>query len=209
MPKSRAILAVLLIAAPLLCAQTSQTAQPRPAAAQSKAVPAPGGDTARQPARESFQITIDFKRTFHGKLVSDKTYTLGATTNETLPAIRDDTRYRANTTDKKEYLESNTDVDILALRRSGKSIYLALKISVDTIGSEVPEGLPKLPALGTHKYILTPTVPIGKRITVYSSNDALNNTAVEVELLIQPFDPNQPNAPEAQHQATSTNEIER
>jgi hypothetical protein len=41
-------------------------------------------------------------------------------------------------------------------------------------------------------------VPIGKRITVYSSTDALNNTTVEVELMIQPFDPNQPTAPEAQ-----------
>jgi hypothetical protein len=185
MPMSRMILAALLMAAPMLCAQTAGTNKGASAKAETKAAPAQSGKKARQPAHEPLQITINFKRVFRGKLSSDKTYTLAATTNETLPAIRDDARFHASASDEKDYLESNTDVDILALKRSGGSIYLALRISTQTFGMDVPEGLPKLPGVGIHQYILTPTVSIGKQVTVYSSTDALHKTTVEVQLLVQ------------------------
>jgi hypothetical protein len=185
MPMSRVILAALLIAAPMLCAQTAGTNKGASAKAETRTAPAHSGKKARQPAHEPLQITINFKRVYRGKLSSDKTYTLAATTNETLPAIRDDSRYHASASDEKEYLDGNTDVDILALKRSGGSIYMALKISTQTFGMDVPEELPKLPVVGIHQYILTPTVPIGKRVTVYSSTDAIHNTTVEVQLLVQ------------------------
>jgi hypothetical protein len=185
MPMSRVILAALLITAPMLCAQMPGTDKGASAKADTRTAPAEGGRKLRQPAHEPLQITINFRRVFHGKLASDKTYTLAATTNETLPAIRDDSRFHASASDEKEYLESNTDVDILALKRAGKSIYMALRISTQSFGMDVPEGLPKLPGIGIHQYILTPTVPIGKQIKVYSSTDAIHNTTVEVQLLVQ------------------------
>jgi hypothetical protein len=137
---------------------------------------------------EPLQITIGFKRIFKGKLAADKTYTLQATTNEDLPAIRDDSRFRTSTSDPKEVLESNTDVDIRALKKVGNSIYVALKISTQTFGTDVPEGFPKLPGTGTHQYVLTPTVPLGKLITVYSATDILHDTTVEVQLMVRPVD---------------------
>ncbi|MGA3370897.1 MAG: hypothetical protein ABSC48_03960 [Terracidiphilus sp.] len=186
----RAILAALLMAAPLLSGQ--------PAGAQSPAVKdathviAPlRADGHRPLPHEPFQITIAFKRIYRGKLASDKTYSLAVTTNETLPAIRDDSRYRASVTDMNDILQGNTDVDILALKRSGQSMYIALKISTQTFGMDVPEELPKLPVAGTHQYILTPTVPIGQRRTIYLSTDAVHNTTVEVQILVQPFDEQQ------------------
>jgi hypothetical protein len=140
----------------------------------------------------TYEITIAFKRTYHGKLRTDKTYTLLATTGDLLPAIRDDARFRtdASCTDPTCTIEGATDVDILRLQPRGDAIYIALKISTQTIGMDEYDFLPKLPVAGTHQYLVTPTVPIGRRIIVYSALDANNNTSVEVSLLIKPFDPN-------------------
>jgi hypothetical protein len=182
----------------LLAATVAGAQQPRPVAAQpahAGASPQAATQKARPSVSQSYQISIAFKRNYHGDLRTDKTYTLLATVGEILPAIRDDIHYRTDTTSTGT-IEGATDVDILTLKPQGKLITVALKISMQTIGLDRPDYLPKLPASGTHQYLVTPTVPLGKRITVYSSNDALNHTTVEVELLIQPFDPNQPNPPE-------------
>jgi hypothetical protein len=186
----------LLLAAAVASAQQLQPGTVQPAHAA--ALPRAAAHKARPSVPQSYQISIAFKRNYHGKLRTDKTYTLLATVGEILPAIRDDAHFRTDAASSST-IEGATDVDILALKPQGKLITVALKISMQTIGVDTPEYLPKLPAAGTHQYLVTPTVLIGKRITVYSSTDALNNTTVEVELLIQPFDPNQPNVPEAQH----------
>jgi hypothetical protein len=199
---------------PLLCfllaAAVAGAQQRQPGAAQPAhaAMPRTVAHKARPSVPRSYRISIAFKRTYHGKLRSDKTYVLLATVCEILPAIRDDAHFRTDAASSST-IEGATDVDILALKPQGELITVALKISTQTIGTDAPDFLPKLPVAGTHQYLVSPTVPIGKRITVYSNIDALNNTTVEVELLIQPFDPGQPNAPEAQHQATSTNQVER
>jgi hypothetical protein len=145
----------------------------------------------------TYEITIAFKRTYRGKLRTDKTYTLLATTGDLLPAIRDDSRFRtdASCTDQACTIEGATDVDILRLQPRGDAIYIALKISTQTIGMDEYDFLPKLPVAGTHQYLVTPTMPIGRRIIVYSALDANNNTSVEVSLLIEPFDPKQSEQP--------------
>jgi hypothetical protein len=179
------ILAALLMAAPMLCAQTAGTSKGASAKAETRAAAAESGKKARQPAHEPLQITITFKRFHGGKVTTEKTYMLLATPGEELPAIRDDARFRASASDAKEYLDSNTDVDILGIKRSADSIYVALRISTHTFTMETPEELPKLPVAYTHQYILTPTVPIGKVTTVYSATDSIHNGKTEVQLLVQ------------------------
>lgn len=174
----RLVLAVFMLSASLAGAQQSTL---KAAASQGGAVT----PKARPAAHEPLEITIQFKRTFKGKLAACKTYTLEATTNEDLPALRDDTRYRASATDPKETLDSDTDVDILALRRQAEFAFIALRISTQTFGTDVPDMLPKLPAVGTHKYVLTPTVPLGRMVTVYASDDRLHDTRVEVQVRVQ------------------------
>ena len=186
----RTLLLALSLAAPAAGAQQPQPAPIQPAHAA--ASPQSAAYKAKPSLPQSYQIAIAFKRTYHGKLRTDKTYTLLATVGEILPAIRDDARFRLDSATTNT-IEGATDVDILALKPQGKLITVALKISTQTIGLDPPDFLPKLPVAGTHQYLVTPTVPIGKRIVVYSSNDALNSTTVEVELLIEPFDPSQPN----------------
>ena len=195
MSKLRLHLAVrcLLLAAAVANAQQPQPATVHPAHAA--ASPQKAARKAQPLVPQSYQISIAFKRIYHGKLRTDKTYTLLATVGETLPAIRDDAHYRTDAASSNT-IEGATDVDILTLKPQGKLITVALKISMRTIGVDPPDFLPKLPVAGTHQYLVTPTVPIGKRITVYSSTDAINTTTVEVELLIQPFDPKQPVVPE-------------
>jgi len=178
MKSLRPVLAVFVLVASLACAQQTS---PKVAAGQSGAV----SRKALPASHEPLEIAIQFKRIFKGKLAACKTYTLEATTNEDLPALRDDSSFRASATDPKEILESNTDVDILALRREAGSVFISLRISTQTFGTDVPESLPKLPAVGVHKYVLTPTVPLGKMVTVYASDDRLHDTRVEVQVRVQ------------------------
>jgi hypothetical protein len=190
LPTLRIIFATLLLAAPMLGAQQAGNGVKADAGAALHPAPVRSDATAgkgRASLREPLQITICFKRIFHGKLASDKTYTLVASPNGTMPQIRDDSRFRTDLNDPNRYLESNTDIDILEIRRLAASAYVALRISTQTIGSDIPEGFPKLPGVGLHKYLLTPTVPMGKQIAVYASDDLRNNTRVEVQLLVQPF----------------------
>jgi hypothetical protein len=187
----KTILAVLLLAAPLLCAQTAQTHQAAAAKAENKAAPAQSGDAARQPAHEPFQITITFKRFHDGKVTTDRTYTMLATTGERLPAVRDDSRYRVSASDEKEHLDSDTDIDILDFKKSAESIYLSLRISTQTFTMPSPDEQQKWPVAHTHQYLVSPTVPVGKTVTVYSATDSIHDIQVEVQLLVQPFDVNQ------------------
>ncbi|MGA9672970.1 MAG: hypothetical protein WBQ94_27380 [Terracidiphilus sp.] len=195
---SRIPLFCLLFAGAVAGAQPPRpsTTQPARAAASTQGT----AHKAQLAVPESFQISIAFKRTHHGKPVTDRTYLLLATFGEVLPAIRDDEYYRTDAacTAESSTLEHATDVDILTFKPRGKFITIALKISTRYFGLDPPSYLPKLPSTSTHQYLITPTVPIGKRVTVYSNSNVFNDTTVEVKLLIQPFDPNQPDAPEVQ-----------
>jgi hypothetical protein len=191
---TRPILALLLMIAPMLCAQESATqkAETQKAATAAPAQSSAHTKRARQAEHESFQITILFKRYRDEKRVTDRSYTLLATTGEVMPAMRDDERYRTSLSDDKDYLDHNIDVDILGFKRSGDSIYVALRISTQNFVLDYPNGPPQLPVVAdTHQYLVTPTIPIGKLITVYAASQPLNKHKEEVQLLVQPFDATQ------------------
>jgi hypothetical protein len=184
---SRLILALLIVAAPVLCAQQAhEGGTAKTPAIASPAQGSPRSKKAPQPEHEALQITIIFRRYRDEKRVTDRSYTLLATTGEVLPAIRDDERYRASMSDDKNFLDHNIDVDILGLKRSGESIYVALRISTQNFALDVPGGPPKLPVIAdTHQYLITPTIPIGKLVTVYTASQPLRSQ--EVQLLVQPM----------------------
>lgn len=186
----RLALVTLLLAAPVLCAQSAEKNDNKTANAGMKAAHARSSislDKARHAADGPLQIMIAFKKSHGGKVTTDKIYTLVATTGETPPVIRDDARVRTNANDAKEFLDSNTDIDILEFRKLTNSVALVLKISTQTFTMDVIEGLPKLPIAHTHQYIITPTVPLGKLTTVYSAEDGIHDNKVEVQLLVQPL----------------------
>ena len=186
MQTPRFLTVCLLSTAALLSAQ-----QPLSASAPAPSAPA-SAHKGHASTPQSYRITISFKRTFHGKIRTDRTYSLLATVGEMLPAIRDDAKLRTDTacSENSSTIGGGTDVDMLTLKPHGSLITVALKISMQTIGLDAPDYLPKLPVAGIHQYLVTPTIPIGRRVTVYTSSDAPNNTPVEVQLLVEPFDPN-------------------
>lgn len=157
--------------------------------------PAPAAAAPRHATRPTtYRIVIFFTRAYHGKPRADRSYTLLATVGETLPAIRDDVRYRTDEhcTDPLCVVTGATDVDLLSLKPHGRLVTVGLRFSLQTIGNDTPDFLPKLAASGTHQYLVSPTVAVGKRTVVYQATDTHNATDAEVQLLIEPFDPENP-----------------
>jgi hypothetical protein len=168
-------LAALLFAATLAMAQSTPSLPVHP----------------HRPTPSTYEIVIHFTRIYHGKLHTDRSFTLLATVGEALPAIRDDARFRTDAAidDEAHSIDGAIDVDILSLKPHNKSICIGLKISMKTLGNNAPDFLPHLPEQGTHQYLITPTIPLGKQIMVYRSDGALEHTSVEVQLQVNPFDP--------------------
>jgi hypothetical protein len=185
MTTARKVLGWMLLAAPLVSAQ-----QPGQRNANAPGTPA-ATRTARQAKapeadRESYEITIIFRRYQGEKRVTDRSYTLLATPGAILPAMRDDDRFRTSLSENADYVDHNIDVDILGLRRTGESIYVALKISTQNFDLDDPQGPAKLPvATTTHQYLVTPTIPIGRLVTVYAATQPLRRQ--EVQLEVKPF----------------------
>jgi hypothetical protein len=183
----RLLLACLLLALAPLAAQ------------QSRPTTAPAAHRVLHPALHSaqpasYRISINFRRCRHGRPCAERTYMLLATVGESLPALRDDLYYRTDADCKTSdcTVEGATDLDVLALKAHGKLVTLALKFSLHTMGNDVPDFLPKLPMYGTHQYLVTPTVAVGKRALIYAANDPSNKNLTEVQLLIELFDPENP-----------------
>ena len=172
----------LLMMPPLLAGQIAARQNPADGPRTHPAGTARSSSASRQP----LQLTIIFKRERDDKLILFRTYTLAVTPGEILPVIRDDARFRTDAADDKQFVDSNTDIDILRLRRQGSSVFLALRVSTQSIGRDVPDGFPKLPIPNLHQYLVTPTVPLGKITTVYSASDDIHHTSAEVQLLVKP-----------------------
>jgi hypothetical protein len=192
MPKTRLILAALLIAAPMLSAQQAGTSQAQTRSAEVKT--APDANHARRPSQPTFeplQLTITFKRTRGDKITTQKTYTIAASSEQSDPQIRDDSRVPIKKDSPAaaaptEYVNGNTDVDIQSIREVGGLISLTLRISQEGY-SDSPERPSANTSLGSHRYTVSPTVPMGKLVTVYSMSDEVNNFKVEVQLLVEPL----------------------
>ena len=192
MPKTRLILAALLIAAPMLSAQQAGTSQAQTRSAEVKT--APDANHARRPSQPTFeplQLTITFKRTRGDKITTQKTYTIAASSEQSDPQIRDDSRVPIKKDNSAaaaptEYVNGNTDVDIQSIRKVGGLFSLTLRISQEGY-SDSPERPSANASLGSHRYTVSPTVPMGKLVTVYSMSDEVNNYKVEVQLLVEPL----------------------
>lgn len=192
MPTTRLILAALLIAAPLLSAQQAGTSQAQTRSAEVKAAPSANHSSRPSPAFEPLQLTITFKRTRGDKITTHKTYTIAASSEQSDPQIRDDSRVPIKkdspaTATPTEYVNGNTDVDIQSIRKVGGLISLTLRISQEGY-SESQERPSANSSLGSHRYTVSPTVPMGKLVTVYSMSDEVNNFKVEVQLLVEPLE---------------------
>jgi hypothetical protein len=173
------LLACLLLAPALLAAQQDTPVAP-----------------ARRPAARpaTYRMEITFHRTYRGKFRADRTYTVLATPGQTLPQIRDDATYRnePNCATPACLIEGGTDIDILTFQPHGRFVTVALRFSLHTFGLDGPDFLPKLPVTGVHQYLATPTLAIGKRAVVYAAEDVANGNTSDVQLLIEPFDPDRP-----------------
>jgi hypothetical protein len=196
MPVTRLVLATLLLTAPMLRAQQTETRGAGTTKAAADQGAARAGKTRRQ-NHESMQITINFRVYQDEKRVTDRSYTLAMTTGEMMPVIRDDLRVHASPNDaarsagapSDQYLDHDIDVDILDLQRSGNSIFVGLRISTKYYSLDGPKGPPSYPIVtDTHQYLLTPTIPIGKLVTVYAATQVNNRRREEVQLLVRPFD---------------------
>ena len=196
MPTTRLILAALLIAAPVLYAQESGTRHAQPPNAGAKAAPAPSAAHSSKPAHPAFeplQLTIIFKKIRSGKVSTQRTYTITASSQQADPQIRDDSRIpvRKESTDTAmptEYFNFNNDVDIHNIREAGNTVSLTLCISTDNYAHE--EGTKRTLAdteLTSHRYTVSPTVQMGKPATVYSLEDGITNVRVEIQLMVQPL----------------------
>jgi hypothetical protein len=202
----RAVFVGMLMVAPML---STQSAWPQDAGAQKAEISAQlaraqhdaytkkvlGADT------DPLQITITFAKQRHGRVTIERTYTVTATTDMADPQIRDDSRVpyesigkQAGTTATAEkadggpkaetkYVNFNTDVDIQNVRKWKDLVQLTLRVSIEGTADDV--SVP--PILRSHRYVISPTLPIGKQATVYSEDDVLHETKVEIHVLIQPL----------------------
>jgi hypothetical protein len=197
MPTTRLFLASLLIAAPMLYAQQAQ-----PPNAEVKTAPTHSvahSSTASHPAFEPLRLTIIFRKIRSGKISTQRTYTIAASSQQADPQIRDDARYpvkeeSSDTASPKcancplQYFDFNNDVDIHYIREAGNTVSLTLCVSTDNYAHDpsVKRTLANT-ELSSHRYTVSPTVHMGKLTTVYSLEDGVTNVRVEVLLLVEPL----------------------
>lgn len=140
---------------------------------------------------EAFRITLTFKSTDSAKVTTQRSYTFVATTNEFPPQIRDESRIPVPTnpgvSSNYQYQTLETNVDSQGMfHRVGDSVFLGLRVSTDSLAETGTPDKPMPPIFHHHVYALSPTVPIGKQMTVYSATDTVNNATVEMQVLVQP-----------------------
>lgn len=207
MVMERVILVGMLMVSPLMMAQGTGTHDAAAQQTEASAQPAHAQHEVHtkkvlEADADPLQITISFVKQRHGKVTIERTYTVTATTDMADPQIRDDSRVpyqslgnkqagTATTVEKAEsgakgetqYVNFNTDVDIQNVRKWKGLVELTLRISIDGTADDV--SIP--PILRSHRYVISPTLPIGKQATVYSEDDVLHETKVEIQVLIQPL----------------------
>ena len=186
----RLILAALLLATPLLIARQAegQSTEAKASADQGAAQSQPAPSLPDQ----AFRITITFKTTEAGKTTTQRSYMLVATPGDRNwhLGIRDDSRISGMGEPSgvtPPYV--NTDVDMGEFKRTGNSVYLGLTISTgDFVDNPAAQPPNTHPIIRSRQYNVTPTLPIGKLVTVYSAVDAVNDAKVEIQALVQPLD---------------------
>lgn len=175
MKTARLALAALLLAAPLSLAPLAH--------AQT---------TEKAESSESYLITLALKISDKGKVISDQTYTLAATTNShmTPPAVRDGDRVPI-TVDSEggktniQYIDTGTNIDLREIKQMGELV--VLNINMESSLAVPNSALQGDPTIRQTRYTLTPSVRPGKAVTIYSSNDTTTGHKVEIQLTLQPL----------------------
>jgi hypothetical protein len=186
----RLILAALLLATPLLLAQEAGTQKTEAKAAAAQGVAQ--CQAAPSPPDEAFRITITFKNTEGGKTTTQRSYMLAVTIRQDQDyardlGIRDDSHFSGTADSSGLSLPfAKTDVDLARFKRTGNSAYLNLIISTDDFVDNPAEHTH--PIIRSRHYNISPMLPIGKLVTVYSAVDAVNDAKVDIQVLVQPFD---------------------
>ena len=183
MQTPRLILATLLLATPLLYSQGTvnhvSEGQPAPELGAAQSQPAPN-----LPG-EAFRITITFKTTESGKTTTQKSYMLVATPGQATPGLRDHSRVPV----RNISMLVDTDVDVGSFKKTGNLVYLSLRISTENyVDDPTAQASNTQPITRSRQYNVSPTLPIGKVVTVYSAVDAVNDAMVEIQALVQPLD---------------------
>jgi hypothetical protein len=182
MPTKPLTFIALLLGAPLLCAsllcppllhaQTATSSEPQNAA---------------QP-EQSFLLTLTLKVTDHGKATIDQTYTLAATP-KSAPFVRDGDKIPITTgteggNTQFQYIDLGTNIDFGDVHLVGSSLAMNIKVEISSVA---PDATRKDdPIIRNTRYSISPAVPIGKQIVIYSSSDAATGHKVEIQLLVQP-----------------------
>lgn len=186
----RIAFAALLLAAPLLYAQD----EPQKIEAQKLEITlAPAKQDAppqkETPAvREPYRITITFKTTDGGKTTTQRNYTLVSTTGYGEASVRDESQIYVKSPDGFNIRAIHTNVDMRNFNKSQDEVYFTLSIDTTTLAGGPTVEDPSARAI-THnnRYAVSPTLAIGKRTVVYSAVDAVNDTKVDVEVLVEPL----------------------
>jgi hypothetical protein len=83
----------------------------------------------------------------------------------------------------------DTDVDVGSFKKTGNLVYLSLRISTENyVDDPTAQASNTQPITRSRQYNVSPTLPIGKVVTVYSAVDAVNDAMVEIQALVQPLD---------------------
>jgi len=174
MSRKTLVLAALLLFAPMLQAQGAEKPQ-----------------TGDGPKPElSFLLTLTLKVSDHGKKLTDQTYTLTALTHGPGPSVRDGDRVPITVSTKGndtefQYVDTGTNIDITEVKDFGSFISMNIKVEKS---AAVPNPANKdEPIVRDTRYSISPAVPLGKTITVYSCTDVLSGHTVEIQLLAQPL----------------------
>lgn len=183
MQTPRLILATLLLATPLLYSQGTvnhvSEGQPAPEQGAAQSQPAPNLPD------EAFRITITFKTAEGGKTTTQRSYMMVATPGQATPGIRDNSQVPVRNVN----MHVDTDVDVAQLKKAGNSVYLSLRISTENyVDNQSGQDPNTQPIIRSRHYSVSPTLPVGKLVTVYSAVDAINDAKVEIQVLIQPLD---------------------
>jgi hypothetical protein len=141
------------------------------------------------PSTEAVQLTLILKITDGGKLTTDQTYTLTASfPNFLTPSVRDGDRVPVATEiagDKTaiQYIDTGTNIDVKELKSSGSTISMNIFLE-NSVAIADPTGKSD-PIIRQARYSISPSVPLGKLVTIYSSSDEGKGHKVDIQLRVE------------------------
>ncbi len=181
--RSRYLLVPLLLASSLVHAQATSPLSPL---------------TSPNPSeQESFLVTLTLKTSDHDKPISDQKFTVAVLTKAGNSNVREGDRIpivtgtyggdpkTASQSSQVQYIDLGTHIDVNNAKRINGLVAVDIKVEMSGVA---PESSGKDdPIIRQHAYSISPAVPLGKQITVYSSTDSVTGHKAEIQILVQPI----------------------